>query len=136
MPTNTAFLTDALQEIGIVADGATAESGDLQTALDVMNRMMAEWAISDKNIGYFPQDTLADSVPVPIWAEKGVNANLAVELASVFRVPVTQELLSKAIGGEMVIVRYCINNKLEGANMDNMAIGAGYDRYNIQSDEI
>jgi len=134
MPTNTAFLVDALKEIGVVADGEIAQNSDLQDSLAVMNRMMAAWSLSDKEVGYFPQDQLGDTVPIPIWAEEGVQANLSIKLASLFRIPVTLELIDKAADGRNAIARICINNKLEGADMDHMPWGSNYYDNNILTD--
>lgn len=129
MPTNTAFITDALTEIARVGRGKTADSGDLQNALDIQNRMMAQWALSSRDVGYFPQDTLADTIPIPIWAEEAVQANLAVKLASFFRTPITRELAQKAIEGENMVTRTVITSNRKGANMDHLP--GGHSRINI-----
>lgn len=134
MPTNTAFITDSLRDIAVVADGSAADASELQDGLKALNRMMAAWTVADKEIGYFPQDTLADSIPIPVWAEEAVQACLAIKLAAVFRVAVRPELAIKAMEGESLITRTCINAKLEGLDMDHMATGAGYYSHNILTD--
>ena len=136
MPTNTKIITDALQEIAIVADGQTASASELADGLTELNQMMAEWSIDDMDVGYFPQDTGSDTCPVPIWAERGVKANLAVALAASYRVSVSAETAFKATDSLSFIAKTCINNKVEGVDNDHMPQGTASSRWNITTDSI
>jgi len=134
MTTNTVLITNALGEAQIVADGQTASASELADGLIELNNMMAMWAAFDKDIGYFPQDTGSDKCPIPIWSEQAVQANLVVNLCAIFKVPVSQETAKRAIEGANFIAVKCINNKLEGANMDTMPLGSNSVRRNILTD--
>ena len=136
MPTNTKIITDALMEIAVVADGQTASASELADGLTELNQMMAVWTIDDKNIGYFPQDTGSDTCPIPIWAEQAVKTNLAVNLAAIFRVPVSPETLVRAGNGLTFVAKKCINAKLEGVDNDHMPYGAPSTRWDISTDSI
>jgi len=133
MTTNTALITDALGEIGAVADGQTASASQLADGLKALNRMMAIWTEDDMDIGWFPQDTGSDTAPVPIWAEEAVQANLGIKLASLFRISVTNELIDKAVTGKSFVAKKCINHKLEGVDMDHLPYGGGK-FYDIDTD--
>lgn len=136
MPTNTVMITDALLDIAIVADGQTASASQISDGLKSLNQMMATWAVSDMDIGYFPQDTASDDCPIPTWSEEAVRANLGVALASAYRVPVSLEIAQKATTGASTVARMVINNKLEGVDNDHMPQGASNNRWNIDTDNF
>jgi len=136
MPTNTVIITDALQEVAIVADGQTASASELADGLTELNQMMAMWAINDRDVGYFPQDTGSDTCPIPIWAEQAVRSNLAVNLAAIFRVPVSQATAMRASEGKDFITKTCINAKLEGVDNDHMPYGSPNNRWNINTGSV
>ena len=123
MPTNAVIITDALQEIQVVADGQTASASELADGLTELNQMMAVWAVDDMDVCYFPQDTASDACPIPIWAEQAVKANLAINLCSIFGIAVRAETAKRAINGAEFIAKTVINAKLEGADMDTMPLG-------------
>lgn len=131
--TNQAVINQALNELGLLDVGSTANSTDSGAALLVLNQMLAEWSlVKDIDLHFPPQDTLADVCPIPTWAEKGVISNLAVECASTFGAPISNELAGKAIGGRNAIAVTLINLKLKKADMSHIATGTG--RYNINTD--
>lgn len=137
MSTNQEIIDQALQEIGVIEAGESADATDSATALTTLNQMMAAWHQSDKDLSWFPQDTLADTIPIPDWAEKGIVSSLAIECAAPFRVPVTAELATKAIDGENTISRTLINQSLEPIDNGNLPYGTGQyyrgRRYNINT---
>jgi len=134
MTTNTALITNALREPQIIADGQTASASELAIGLKELNNMMAMWAVDDKDIGYFPQDTGSDTCPIPIWSEQAVQSNLSINLCAVFKFPVSTETAKRAIEGANFIAKMVINSKLEGANMDTMPLGSNSVRKNILTD--
>jgi len=134
MPTNTKIITDALQEIQVVAEGQTASAAELATGLTELNQMMSMWRINDMDIGYFPQDTASDDCPIPDWAEQAVKSNLAVNLAAAFKFPVSRETIKRAMDGADFIAKVVINSTLEGVDNDHMPYGTLSRRWNILTD--
>lgn len=135
MPTNTVIITDSLQEIGAVADGQTATASQLADGLTTLNRMMAIWTEDDMDVGWFPQDTGSDTIPIPTWAEEAVQANLGINLCSLFRITATPELIIRASEGRDFIAKKVINHNLEGADMDHIPYGV-YPRWNVDTDNF
>ena len=121
--TNIQIITKALQEIGLVAEGEEPTGEQGFDALDALNQMMAEWAVSDRDLNFPPQDTLSATCPIPAWAEDGVISNLAVNCCSIFRVPATGVLVDRANTGLNTITRTLINLNLEGADMSHLPRG-------------
>jgi len=135
MPTNTALITDSLGEIGAVADGQTASASDLADGLKALNRMMAIWTEDSMDIGWFPQDTGSDTIPIPVWAEEAVQANLGLKLCSLYRITPTNDLINKAVEGIEFVAKKVINHNLEGVDMDHMPYGV-YPRWNVDTDNF
>ena len=135
MATNQNLIDRALGKIGVVEAGDSANATDSATALDILNSMLNEWAQRDLDLNWFTQDTLGDTAPLPKWAEKGVIANLAMEAAVDFRVPVTGELALEALAGKRVIGNTLINLGLENTDMSHLPQGQGITgRYDINTD--
>ena len=124
----------ALQALFYLEGNTSADATDSALALDELNQMMARWEVSDKDLGWFPQDTLADTVPVPDWALDGVLYGLAVNLGPVFNMPVPPDVFSKALGGEKTITRTLINLKLKDVNMRHVHWGEN-GRWDIDTDQ-
>ena len=118
--TNQNVIDQALIEIGVVQAGDSANATDSADALTKLNQMMAAWEISDKKLGFFPQDTLSDTCPIPIWAEDAVVNNLAILLAPSFEIPPSADTYRKASDGINLVGRVCINENLEGADMSHL----------------
>lgn len=131
--TNQELIDKSLYELAVLDSGDSATANDSADMLDILNGMMAMWALSDKDLQWPPQDTLSDTAPLPRWAEQGVIANLAVEAAPTFQMKVTPELIRKADLGAAAIARILINEKLEGADMSHLPLGRN-SRWNIETD--
>ena len=134
MPTNTALITSSLNEIGAVADGQPASSSQLSDGLTTLNRMMAVWTENDMDLGWFAQDTGADTMPIPIWAEEAVQANLSLRLCSDYRIDPKPELIIKAGDGASFVAKKVINHNLKGLDMDHMPLGTNFANRNILTD--
>ena len=134
--TNQEIITAALGKLGIVEAGDSANATDSATALGILNRMMEDWGVNPElDLNWFPQDTLSDAAPLPLFAEKGVIANLALEAAPDFRVTVGMELAMEAAKGKRNIGNAIINRDLDNADMSHLPYGEGRgERYNIESD--
>lgn len=134
--TNNQVLSQALVEMGVLAEGDVA-SGDKATAmLEQLNQMMATWPHQNEiDIDWFRQDSINDSCPVPDDALAAVISSLAVYAASSQRVPVTQEMVAKANVTTTALRTHHINLALTGADMQLMPRGRS-GRYSIDSDTI
>jgi hypothetical protein len=118
----------------VIESGDTANATDSADALVVLNNMMAEWKYSGKNLDYFPQDTLSDTIPIPDWAESAVRANLAIRCATTFRGSITQSLNKEAVDGENLVTRTLLNLNLEQADLRHLPQGDGRFGHNILTD--
>jgi len=134
MSTNQEIIDRALSDIGVIEAGDTANATDSADALVVLNNMMAEWKVSGKNLDYFPQDTLSDTIPIPDWSESAVRANLAIRCATTFRGSATQTLITEAIDGNNLVTRTLLNLNLEQADMRHLPQGEGRFGNNILTD--
>ena len=134
MTTNTQIIEWALQEIYVLPQGQSADGTQLQDGLDALNRMMAMWAMEDKDLNFPPQDTAGATTPIPIWAEEAVITNLAVNMASVYQVQIPPLLAIRASRGEQMVGNVLINLNLEKADMSHLPQGTGRYRYDINTD--
>lgn len=117
-------------ELGMIEAGASLDATDSADAMEALNDMMAMWEINDLDLNWFPQDTLAETLPVPKWAESGVVSNLALDLAAIFNIMPSQALVLKADKGKRAIGNRVIHSKLEGLDMSH--IGSNI-RWNIET---
>jgi hypothetical protein len=134
MATNQEIIDKALQEIFVLVSGASASADESSDMLDMLNGMMAEWAVQDKDLNFPPQDTLGDTCPIPDWAEIGVITNLALEAAPSFDGQITPALVQKADRSRNTIETTLINLKLEGADMSHLPVGTGVSGFSILTD--
>jgi len=134
MTTNTQIITKALQEIGVLQEGQVPTSTQSNDALDIMNHMVTQWKIKDIDLSYPPQDTAAATFPLPIWAERAVVTNLAVELAPSYKKGVSQILAIKADDSLNAVAIYVMNNNLQPSDMSHLPQGSVKTRYNIETD--
>ncbi len=129
------LLNKAALEIEVIEAGNSLDATDSADAMDVMNQMFAAWAVSDMDLQVPPMDTLGDTIPLPIWAVKGVISLLAVDLAVTFNALVTNDLARKAEDGRNLIARTLINARLQGSDMTHMPTGSGVYEHNILTDQ-
>ena len=137
MATNQEIIDLALQKLGVVEKGDSADSTDSNTALGVLNRMMLEWRERDMDFNWFRQDTLTDTVPIPDWSEEGVIANLALRAATDFRTPIPPDLILEAAAGKQTIANRLINDRLTNTDMTHLPTGEGQrSLYDIDTDTL
>jgi len=132
--TNQQVIDDAFFDIKIIESGDSASATFSADGMKKLNQMMAAWKESDKDLQFFPQDTLGDTCPIPIWAEQAVIKNLAIKLAPAYSAPVTQLMVKEANDGESLVARTIINNQLEGSDLSTMPQGSGVNNNNILTD--
>jgi len=135
MATNQQIIDRAAFELGYIESGASVGSTDSADALVALNSMMAEWRNRSMDFNWFTQDTLSDTIPVPLWAESGIASNLGVVLGAVFTIQPTFALVDKAKTGRRTIGNTLITQGLDNADMSHLPMGEGrQSRYSIETD--
>jgi len=134
MTTNSEIISDALREIGVIAQGAVADAAKAKEALRTLNRMAAVWAVNGIDIGYFSQTETTADCPVPEWAELAVISLLAANLAPHYGQSVSMELAGKAAFSYEQLQRESVKLNMKEMSMSKLNGGSG--RYNINTDEL
>lgn len=135
MATNQEAIDRALYELGFHEYGASADATDSADALAALNAMMHEWTNRSMDFNWFTQDTLGDTLPIPVWAESGVISNLALKLGAVFNIEPTRSCVLKAKTGRRTIGNTLITQGLDNADMTHLPMGEGREaRYSIETD--
>lgn len=125
LTTNLVIIEDALRDIGVIAetDSASAEQGSF--CLRKLNQLMEAWKEDSIDIGYFSQTSTTDTIPIPDWTELGVTATLSIVVAPNYGATVSQELIAIADSAAGMILRKSLAEKLTGADMSHLPVGAG-----------
>lgn len=125
MTTNLTIIEDALRDIDVISEieSASAEQGSF--CLRRLNQMMELWKEHDIDIGWFSQSSTADTIPVPDWAELGVISSLAIAIAPTYSASISLELAAIAEVSAGTILRKSLSEKLTGASMSHLPVGAG-----------
>jgi hypothetical protein len=83
---------DALQLINVIGEIDTPSAEQGAHGLRVLNDMMAHWEEDGLDVEYSPGDDLTQPIDVDQSALRAIKANLAVDLAAYYRVPVSPEI--------------------------------------------
>lgn len=102
-------IVDALEDLVVQADEAPIEQSEANAALRLLNDMMMDWDVVGITLGYTYLVDLADELTVPLGAIRGIKANLALELAPKYNVPLSAELIRKAKEGYMTCVDLAVD---------------------------
>lgn len=114
MATYQEYTRNALVELGVLDEHQAPSAIQVNDGIRLLNRMLREWDEAGSiNIGYFPGTLPSDDVNVPDWAERAVELDFAVQLASFYHITLTEEfksnqasahtrLMAKTIGDETV----------------------------------
>ncbi len=132
MTTNLVIIEDALRDLNVISeiDSASAEQGSF--CLRRLNQMMEASKEDDIDIGWFAQNSTADTIPIPDWAELGVTASLAIVCAPNYGATVSAETVAVADKFAGIVQRKSLSEKLENADMSHLPAGAGRGvRHNI-----
>jgi hypothetical protein len=126
MATNIEVIGDALRELQLVAETQTPSAEQGEHGLRKLNDLIEAWTEDGIELGYFAQsDTTADC-PVPLWALRAVKVCLAPELAPAYGATVSRELALKISDAYTALLRKCLVEGAQPANMDHMPLGAGH----------
>lgn len=92
-------VVDALELLVVQADEATISPNEAVKALRVLNDMMFAWDALGVSLGFTQVSGLGEILTVPPGAIRGIKANLAIDLAPMYEVPVSPALERKAKAG-------------------------------------
>lgn len=131
--TAESIIHDALLEIQAQEGEQQIESFEFQRGVRALNRMMAEWAADEIELGYTEVSTPSDTISIPAGAVSGVVYNLAVRLAPALDIAITPALAKAASDSYKTLER--IGFDIDKANFPgNLPIGSGnYDSANSYS---
>ncbi len=133
MTTQVEMIDGALRALGVLPEGDTANAEQLITGLSALNQMLASWAEEGVDLQFFPQADAEATTPIPPWAERGVRANLAIELATEYGVVPSLSLTNAATLGYNTILRIAMTSQMREADLSHLPQGqAGY--YDIEND--
>lgn len=93
------IIVDALEDIIVQSSEAKIEQSEGNAAIRALNDLMTDWAARGIELGFTIVSDLADIMTVPLGSIRGIKANLALELAPKYNVPITAELVRKAKEG-------------------------------------
>lgn len=137
MTTNVQIIGDALRDLNVISEAGSPSANQGSHALRKLNQLLEAWSEEDKDLGYFAQSSTTADIPIPAWAEKGVTAALAIDLAPTYGATVSAELQKKYADGYGLICRKLIAKKLVPADNDHLPLGEGRygNQYDINTDD-
>lgn len=97
--TANTVITDALQEILVLAVEAPLTPNEIQTGIRYLNRMMTAFAVEGINLGFTTITNIGDPITVADGAIEGMVSNLALKLAPQFGADISPALAAKARDG-------------------------------------
>lgn len=124
MTTASEMVTDAFERINYKSAETPLEAADLTRGLKVLDRMLSRWEDSKIRLGYTSFSDGAEVLSVPKNAEEGIEASLAIRLASEYRVtldPILFEQLKEAVNDLMIANGPKITTEYPG----NLPFGSG-----------
>lgn len=126
--TANTIILDALQDLIVQGDESPIDASESQAAIRYMNRYMSRLAAGGVNLGYTKVSNLGDDITIPDGALDGLKSNLALLLAPMFDVPITQALKSAASAGERVMYSLGVSLQ-EMAYPDRLPVGSGNENF-------
>lgn len=105
MATARDVIEAALKDILVQASDAPLEADEYADGLEALNNFMTDQESIGIRLGFTEVANVADTVTVPRGALRGVIANLAIEMAPMFDMPVSPQLTLKAKSGMMTMRR-------------------------------
>lgn len=125
MATNIEVIGDALKEINVIQETETPSPEQGAHGLRKLNEMVEAWTEDSINLGFFAQTSQSATCPVPAWSLRAVKLCLSAELAPTYGATVSPELGVKINDAYLALLRKCLVEAAEPANMDHMAAGTG-----------
>ena len=117
-------IKDALEDIIVQSSESELVQSEGLAAIRALNDLMAAWAARGLELGYSVVSDVGDYLNVPFGAIRGIKANLALELAPKYNVPITAELVRKANDGFQACLNLAVQMS-EGAFPPTLPMGSG-----------
>jgi hypothetical protein len=93
------YVTDILEELVIQADEAPIEASEAQAVIRFLNDRMFAWDALGITLGYTKVSNLSDVVTVADGAKMGIVAQVAIDIAPKYDVPVPAATVARATEG-------------------------------------
>jgi hypothetical protein len=137
MATNREIVTAALRMLGVLDADETAATEDATLGLEELNDLMASLAADEIDLGFPPQESLADEFPLDEQAAAQIKPLLAIHLHAHYpSSQPSQALLGRAEGSRRQLLRAAVTQNMQEAvtalPLGN-AWGGGY--YDIDTGE-
>jgi hypothetical protein len=124
--TNRELITSALRMLSVIDADETASSEDAALGLDQLNDLMADLAGEGIDLGFPPQDSIADDFPLGDSDAAAIKPLLAIQLFTFYpsaKLPPT--LPVRADGCKQRLLREAVLANMEEADMSNLPGGEG-----------
>ena len=120
-------IDDALREINVISETATASAEQGKFCLRRMNQMMALWQqTKDLDFGYFSQAVTTGDMPTPEWADLAIVTGLAIAIAPKYGASISQELAMVAESAISGAQTKLMVEKKKGVDLSYLPVGSGH----------
>ena len=121
------IVDDALREINVISEVASASPEQGAFAIRRLNQMMALWAATKSiDLGYFSlNDTNGDMV-TPEWADLAIITGLAIAIAPKYGASISQELAAVADSAISGVQSKLIIEQKKGVDLSYLPVGSGH----------
>lgn len=131
------LIKGAFEELGLGNYEFDFSPEMLQSALERLDSMMAEWSATGLQLGYpltsSPDDsTITDESNIPIWAVSAVRTNLALTIAPILGAPVSQQTQKSAQDGYDLVMKMMFE-PLKYQYPSTLPVGSGNYWYNYNN---
>ena len=125
--TTLSIIDDALKEINVISEVATASAEQGKFVLRRLNQMLLLWAqTKDLDLGWFATDVTTGNMPTPEWADLAIISGLAIAIAPKYGATVSQELASVASSSIGAVQTKLIIEKKRGVDLSYLPVGSGH----------
>ncbi len=121
------IIDDALREINVISEVASASPEQGKYALRKLNQMMDVWRETKSvDVGYFSLSDTTETAAIPDWAVLAVTLSLAILCASKYGATVSREL--GTIAGDVFsgVQTRCILDQKRGVDLSYLPVGSGH----------
>jgi hypothetical protein len=125
--TNLEMISDAYRKIGLISESEAPDAAQGQQGLRMLNQLLALWSETDITFpSWFPQTTLADTTPVPDWAEMAITYNLAIIAGAHYGLPVSAETAAIADSARGIVLRKRLLQKNQPVDLSHLPQGEAW----------
>jgi len=124
--TNRELITSVLRMLGVLDADESASAEDAALGLEQLNDMMLDLAGEGVDLGFPPQDSVADDFPLDDTEAAAVKPLLAMQLFTFYpsaKLPPT--LPARAEANKQRLLRDAVLSNMEEADMSNLPGGEG-----------